>query len=100
MSDPVFSKPITLEEPIKRGDNEVSEVKVRRPSSGELRGLSLVEAGQLQVDALIKLLPRITQPRLETHEIETLVPSDLLALGAEVGNFLLPKAIRVASQTE
>jgi len=98
-NDPVFIK-VTLDQPVKRGDTELTDIQLRRPNSGELRGLSLIETGQLQVDTLIKLLPRITLPRLTPQEVEALLPSDLLALGAEVGNFLLPKRLRPDSPTE
>lgn len=98
-NEPLFVT-VPLEQSVTRGETEITELKLRRPNSGELRGLSLIETGQLQVDSLIKLLPRITTPRLQVNEVEELLPSDLLALGAEVGNFLLPKRLRPDSQTE
>lgn len=83
---------VSLDEPIIRGEMEISAVQVRKPKSGELRGLSLVDVGQLKVDALAKLLPRVTIPNLTEAEVHNLDPADLLAIGAEIGSFLLQKA--------
>lgn len=85
---------VTLDTPIQRGEETVETVKIRKPNSGELRGLSLVDLGQLKTDALIKVLPRITVPVLSTAEVSNMDPADLLACGAEIGSFLLQKAQR------
>lgn len=92
---------VTLDEPIKRGDTVIATVQIRKPKAGELRGVSLVDLGNLNVIALQQVLPRITQPTLTAHEISNLDPADLLSLGAEVGYFLVRKADRImASPTE
>ncbi len=82
---------ITLYQPFKRGDTEVSSVSLRRPNSGELRGLSLSEVLQLDVNALHKLLPRISSPALTEHEISQLDPSDLVQISGAMTGFFLPK---------
>lgn len=82
---------VTLDTPIKRGENTVSSVSIRKPSSGELRGLSVTDVLSMEVNALFKLLPRITTPALTVDELMQLDPADLLQMGNEVGNFLLPK---------
>ena len=93
-----LSPPVELETPIRRGETSIDSLRVRKPYGGELRGgVSLVDLGQLDVDALIKVLPRITVPPVTPHEAGQLEASDLLALGAELSNFLLPKAARPAS---
>lgn len=93
-----LSPPVELDSPVQRGDTAIPSVRVRKPSAGELRGgVSLVDLGQLDVDALIKVLPRITVPPLTSHEVAALEASDILALGAELSGFLLPKAARPAS---
>lgn len=51
-----------------------------------------VELGQLNVNALASLLPRITMPTLTKPEVEALDPADLLAMGGVVGRFLLQKS--------
>ena len=97
MSDnPTFAV-VELDQPIIRGKEKIGLLQIRKPQAGELRGLSLVEIGQLKVDTLTKLLPRITVPTLTEPEVAGMDPADLLAAGAEVGRFLLQKADRTAA---
>src|SRR3546814_14664371 len=90
---PIFLT-VTLDAPIQRGKETIAFIQLRKPRSGELRGLSLVDLGQLKVDALTKLLPRITVPTLTEAEVGNMEPADLLACGAEIGSFLLQKSQR------
>lgn len=92
---PVF-RTVTLDAPIVRGETSIDELKLRKPRSGELRGLSLVDLGQLKVDSLTKILPRITVPPLTEAEVGNMEPADLLACGAEIGSFLLQRSQRAA----
>lgn len=92
---------ITLDQPIKRGESEITSVELRRPASGELRGLNLTDLLQMDVAALQRVLPRITTPTLTEAEVSALDPADLLQLGSTVAGFLLPKAAKqAASPTE
>jgi len=85
---------VTLDTPLVRGETMITTISVRKPSSGELRGLSLTDLLQLKVDSLCAVLPRISMPSITRTEVERLEPSDLLQLGTAVINFLLPKADR------
>lgn len=86
---------ITLDAPIVRGEQSINSLKLRKPKAGELRGLSLVDVGQLKVDALIKLLPRISMPPITEAEAANMDICDQLACGAEIGSFLLQKSQRM-----
>jgi len=90
----VALKTVKLDQPFARGDTTIEQVQVRRPSSGELRGLNVSDLAQMNVDATIKLLQRITVPPLSKNELDALVPSDLTQLGMEIQDFLLPKSAR------
>jgi Phage tail assembly chaperone proteins, E, or 41 or 14 len=93
-----ISDPITLEEPIVRGETEtIKELKLRKPAGGELRGLTLVDLTQLKTDTVIKLLPRITMPSITDIEATMLDPADLLQCGVEIANFFLTAEMRAAS---
>jgi hypothetical protein len=94
-TDPLF-RTVALDGPIQRGETSIAALKLRKPRSGELRGLSLVDLGQLKVDALTKILPRITVPQLTEAEVGNMEPADLLACGAEIGSFLLQRSQRAA----
>lgn len=90
---------VTLDYPIQRGETKIETVQLRRPNSGELRGLSLVRLGQMDVDEIRKLLPRITIPTLLAEEVDRLDPADLMELAGEVGDFLLSKERKAALPT-
>ncbi len=83
---------ITLQSPIKRSETSIDAVVLRKPTAGELRGVSLVELLQMDVSAISKVLPRITVPTLVQEEIAGMDPADLLAMGAAISGFLLPTA--------
>lgn len=87
-------KTVILDEPLTRGTNQITEVQIRKPNAGELRGVSLIELGHLDVTTLQRVLPRITTPTLTTQDVANLDPADLLSLGAEVAYFLVKKADR------
>lgn len=83
---------ITLETPIPRGDTPITAITLRKPASGELRGVALADLLRLDVAALITVLPRITSPALTTHDVAQLDLVDLAAIGTEVLGFFMSKA--------
>ena len=85
---------ITLDSPVKRGKTEITEITLRKPSSGELRGIQLAELIQLDVASLIKVIPRLSNPGLTAPEVANLDPADLLAIGGKVVGFLLQKSAK------
>jgi len=92
---------ITLDRPIQRAGQTISALQLRKPTAGELRGLSLVNVLQMDVDAIATLLPRISVPTIHKLECLAMDPADLLACGIVVAGFLQQKgAPATASQTE
>lgn len=91
---------VILDVPFMRGDAEISEVLIRKPKSGELRGLTMQALAQLDYGTLEILLPRITTPMLTKAEIGNLDPADMMQCGGEVMDFLLPKAAKPASPAQ
>lgn len=88
---------VTLDSPLSRGEaDSITTVQVRKPNAGELRGLTLMALSQLDYGALETLLPRITSPILHKADIARLDLADLMQLGGEVMDFLLPKAAKEA----
>ena len=71
-----------------------TKITVRKPGSGELRGLKLTELIQLDVASLEALAPRITLPIIQKGAV--LDPADLMQFGGEVMDFLLPKSAKDA----
>ena len=85
---------ILLETPIRRGDQVISSLILRKPDAGTLRGIKLADLLQMDVGALTTLLPRISTPTLTAADAAKLDPVDLVAIATEVGNFFLTKAQR------
>ncbi|TNI89017.1 phage tail assembly protein [Aeromonas sobria] len=85
------NKTVTLDQVIQRGDTTITEIQLRKPKAGEMRGLNMADVLQMDVNALTKLLPRITTPILTEVEIGNMDPADLLQLGSEVAGFLMRK---------
>lgn len=88
---PVFVT-VPLDEPLRRGDQVVDKVTLRKPHASELRGLSLLALAQMDVNEASKLLPRISDPILTAPDVAKLDSSDLFALATEIAGFLLQKA--------
>jgi hypothetical protein len=94
----VPTETVELDSPITRGKQTVTEIQVRKPKSGALRGVSLVDVLNMDVQALTKVLPRITEPALTEPELRDMDPADLVQFGNVVANFLLPKRLQAAAE--
>ena len=92
-------KTLTLETPLKRGEQTITEISILRPTgTGWLRGIKMFDLAQLDVVALTTVLPRITEPALTEIEIRnTLSAPDLFQIGSEVVDFLVPKSARAVA---
>ncbi len=104
MTDTTLVNPdhqVTLDRPIQRAGQTIAALQLRKPTAGELRGLSLVAVLQMDVDAIATLLPRISAPTIHKPECLAMDPADLLACGIVVAGFLQQKgSTDTASQAE
>ena len=74
-----------------------AEIRVRKPRSGELRGLQVAALLQMDYNQLETLAPRVTQPILHKQHVAAMDPADLTQLGSEITDFLLPKGVKASS---
>ncbi|MNC10179.1 Phage tail protein E [compost metagenome] len=81
---------ITLETPVKRGEEVIKTLTFTKPNAGTLRGVSLADVASSDVNALIKVLPRMTYPALTEAEIIRMELPDMMTLAAKVIGFLAP----------
>ncbi len=88
---------VVLDQHIKRGEQIINTLTLRKPSSGELRGLHLLDLLQFDVAATIKILPRISQPTITEPEAAGMDPADLLACSQVIAGFLLQKRAKAAA---
>ncbi|EJD6045570.1 phage tail assembly protein [Providencia sp. PROV060] len=102
MTEPVDKNQITitLDEPITRGTTTVTEVVVRKPNSGALRGVRLAALMEMDVDSAILVLPRVTAPALTKAELLMMAPADMVNLTKELVLFLLPKSVNMDFQND
>jgi hypothetical protein len=56
------SHTFTLAAPIARGETAIEALTIRKPSAGQLRGLSLQSLLSLDITAILTVTPRITMP--------------------------------------
>ena len=85
---------VILDTPIRRGTTSIDSITLRKPNSGELRGVSLAELLNMDVNSLVKVVPRISSPTLTAIEVTSMDPADLFALGTKVSGFLLQKSMK------
>ncbi|NLY33925.1 MAG: phage tail assembly protein [Alcaligenaceae bacterium] len=91
--DTKITKTVTLDQPIVRGNSTITTLTIRKPTAGELRGVKLMDLANMDVSALVTVLPRITIPSILKQEVEKMDPADLTELGTEVALFLAKKSV-------
>lgn len=80
---------ITLATPITRGETLIEKVTLRKPKAGELRGLNLQDLLTSDVVAIIKVIPRISDPILNQPDIDNLDPADFAEMGGTIRSFFM-----------
>ena len=87
------TKTVKLARPLTEGRPEpITAVTLREPTSGDLRGLKLTDVMQMDVTAMTRLIPRLTNPALAPSEIEALGPADFMSLCTGVVGFFFTEA--------
>lgn len=73
---------------------EVTEITITDTMKqvGALRGLKLYDVMTSDVDSLIKLLPRVTSPRMSERDVSLLPIPAFNALATGIANFLVPNS--------
>ena len=89
---------IELETPIVRNDLTIKEVNIAKPKTGALRGLSLSDLLKLDVETVIKLVPRVSTPTILEHEVAALDPADFLTISTAVVGFFASKKERAKAR--
>ncbi|CAN7513788.1 phage tail assembly protein [Acidovorax sp. LjRoot129] len=100
VADKAAPNTVTLDTPVRHGDQLITAVTLRKPKAGELRGIALTELLQLKVEAIQAVVPRISSPMLHKQDMANLDPADLVALGGVVIGFLLSKEQKADFLTE
>ena len=80
---------VTLKNPIPYGKETLSEITLREPMSGDMRGIGLRPlVVDMDADALITLLPRIASPAVTKEQAAHLSLHDMAIIFGVVSGFL------------
>ncbi|QPI18564.1 tail assembly protein [Burkholderia phage phiE094] len=88
----------TLDTPIEREGQTITQVTLRKPAAGALRGTSLAALVNLDVDALRKVLPRISTPTLTEFDVAGM-DGRPRGVGGIFAGFLMPKALKASMES-
>jgi len=91
---------VELSTPIQRASGPIGSLTLRRPATGELRGLKLMDVLQMDVNALGVLLPRIAQPTITKADVEAMELADVMELGVAVVGFFEAKTAQTPQPAE
>lgn len=79
---------ITLPTPIVIGETETTEIYLREPTGGDLRGLKIVDVLQGDVDSIATLVPRIATPVITPKHIKDTSMGNIVAIQGALVRFL------------
>jgi len=101
VTDQPIIRTVELETPVQLGDAPaITSLQLRKPVSGDCRGLSLAKLSQVDVTEVLTLLPRIATPLITPVEAAAIELPDLMAIAEIVADFLLSRAQKATlSQT-
>lgn len=80
---------VTLETAITRGEQTISEVTLRKPMGGDLRGLSVQDLTKSEYNAIRTLVPRIATPQILESDIDAMGADDIAAFAGEILGFFM-----------
>lgn len=89
--NPNEMKTVPLEQPIKRDGGDITALQLRRFDSGALRGVSMAKLGELQLDEVRKVVPRISIPTITETEFDGIDGADMLEICLALSDFLFTK---------
>ena len=92
-NQPVW-KECTFETGFTRGEEQITKVRLRKPKGGELRGLNLQDLMRADVNAIITILPRISDPIMTVSDAENLDADDIAEAGGVITGFFFNSAQR------
>lgn len=82
---------INLESPIIRGEKKVDVITLRKPNVIALRGISMRALLDMDVNAVVSVIPRISEPPIIDSEVTQMDPADLMQIGVAIAGFFIPR---------
>lgn len=87
---------VPLKKPLQRADNKYNSVLLTEPHGSDYQGTSLSFVAQGDYNALITVIPRISDPVIHKQDLQAMKASDLAAISGEVIAFFYTDAQRAA----
>ena len=82
-----------------RGNDTITKVRLRKPTAGELRGISIQDVMRGDTGTIITILPRISDPVMTANDAESLEAQDIAeATGAVMGFFMTSAQRQIIEQ--
>lgn len=78
---------VKLNQPITRGEKQITDVLLREPKGGDLRGINLSDLLQMEVGTVTRVVERISTPLIDPATFNELPPTDILNLSLGVISF-------------
>lgn len=94
------NKKITLKVGVPSGKTTITELTIRKPLTGDLRGIKLIDFIDLDINSLAKVLPRITTPTIEEHEVFEMDLIDLSDVTKVIADFLSQTSTNVKKESQ
>lgn len=85
---------VTLDEPLVMGEQQIKAITLRLPKGGELRDVNMNDLANMNVGAILKVLPRIATPIVTSQLAASLSAADTFQIGLIIAGFLAPKKQR------
>ena len=82
---------IPLAEPIRREGGDITELTLRKPKPGELRGLEMSDLVSGDINAILALVPRIASPHIGADEAAEMDLGDFAQVTGAVRGFFMTK---------
>ena len=85
---------IELDADIQIGGEHLEKLDIRKPNAQALSGIKIADLLQGDVNAVLKVLPRVSTPTLTQQQAQHLEPCDIAQIGGALMLFLQPKSQR------
>lgn len=79
---------VTLKAPIILGETQVTEITLRKPCAGDMRGVTLNDVLQGDINAMTTVLPRIVTPLITPNHVSAMALDDLMVIQGAIIGFL------------
>ena len=94
MSDAPETATIKLVHPIRREGGDIADLVLRKPKAGDLRRLSLQKLLESDIDTLLSVIPRISEPALIDSEVAQLEAEDFAEIGGTIFGFFMSPTVK------